>query len=246
MSENIKVETKQKEKAEIIITEHPKFNGDMKTNIDTSIAMAEKISAMFAPAMPDYYGCKILINDGSNAFIASQMPIGALYVELYFKDRGEGEDKSKKNVVLRGSNTEEGADTLGHRFQALSNANRGRAYEVTKRTYEMLEEFMGTAGRIRWMDYTTETIVPMGVYGKDEVVVKITGLNLNKIITKIYGAKTEEGRYEYIATPSTIIPFKNQEFIIQVSQLDLATVRNLQNALGFNTAQYGQFHRYNG
>ena len=84
----------------------------------------------------------------------------------------------------------------------------------------------------------------MSVYGKEEVVVCISGLSLNKIITKIYGDITDEGRFEYIANPSTIIPTKTSEFIMQVSQLDLAAVRNLQKALGVYNANAPQFHQY--
>lgn len=243
MSE-LKTNATKQEKATIEVAEHPVFEGDMKTNIVSSIDMCDIVSSLFAPAFHDYYGCKICINDGRNPMLVNKLVPGALYVELYFKDQGKATDGTWKNINLRGTNSD-GRTDLGARFARVNGAQRsGRLYEVTKETYEALEEFTVTGNRTRWNELTQEVGVNMSLYGKEEVVVCITGLDLNKIITKIYGAKTEEGRYEYIATPSTVIPYKTQEFIMQVCQLDLAAVRNLQKTLGIFSADVPQIHQY--
>lgn len=241
----IKTNNEKVEKATINVVEHAKFEGDMKTNIISSIDMADIISSFFAPAFSDYYGCNVRINDGrANPVIANSMPFGAIYVDLFFKDQGKAAEGTWKNIVPRGQATEGGTD-LGSRFLRVNgSANTGRAYEVTKETYEALEEFTFNGARARWNEHTQEITTPMSAYGKDEVVVCISGLSLNKIITKIYGDITEEARYEYIAYPSTIIPNKTQEFIMQVCQLDLAAVRNLQKALGIYGSNAPQFHQY--
>ena len=239
-----KITTEASKKATIEVREHPQFTGDMKTNIVTSIEMAETVSSLFAPAFPDYYGCRVCINDGRSPIIMSTMPFGALYVDLMFKDNGQAPEGMNKNIVPRGSKMD-GSQDLGARFARVNGANNGRAFEITKTTYEMLEEFMRNGARTRWNEHTQEIVSSMGVYGKEEVIVCITGLDLNRIITKIYGAKTEEGRYEYAASPSTMIPNKSQEFIMQIVQLDLATIRNLQNSLGIYTPNSLQFHQYN-
>lgn len=245
-SKTIEVANGKTEKAKIEVLKHMEFEGDMKTNIISSIDMAEIVSQLFTPAFSDYYGCNVRINDGrANPIITNSMPIGSIYVDLYFKDQGEAADGTFKNIRLRGSNnSENGKMDLGARYFRVNGAiNNSRAYEVTKETYEALEEFTVTGGRIRWNEHTQEITTPMTAYGKEEIVVCISGLSLNKIITKIYGAKTDEGRYEYIANPSTIIPSNSQEFIMQVSQLDLAAVRNLQRTLGIYAADAPRFHR---
>lgn len=84
----------------------------------------------------------------------------------------------------------------------------------------------------------------MSAYGKEEVVVCVSGLDLNKLITEIYGDKTDDGRFEYVATPSTMIPGKSNEFIMQVCQLDTGVVREIQRSLGIYAASAPQFHRY--
>lgn len=244
---NLKVNNTETKKATIEVVSHPKFEGDMKTNIVSSIDMADIISSLFAPAFADYYGCRVCVNDGhTNPAIANSMPFGTLYVDLFFKDNGEVPEDSKiwKNIVPRGSDNS-GRNDLGARFARVNGANNGRAYEVTKQTFEALEEFMLQGNRTNWNIHTQEIVSTMGVYGKEEAVTCISGLNLNKIITKIYGSKTDEGRYEYVASISTMIPGKTQDFIMQVCQLDLSAVRSLQKTLGIYNPNAPQFQVYN-
>jgi hypothetical protein len=216
----------------------------MKTNIISSIDMAEIVSSLFAPAFSDYYGCKIRIHDGSNPAVMNSMPFGTLYVELFFKDRGTAIDGAWKNIRVRGSDNTR--TDLGARFFRVNGANtNGRAYDVTKETYEALEAFTVMGNRTRWAELTQEISTNMSVYGaKEEVVVCITGIDLNKVISEIYGNKTEEGLYEYVATPATLIPGKNQEFILQVCQLNKKAVRDLQRDLGIYSPNAPQFHQY--
>lgn len=245
MSEAVnKIETKEGKKTTFDVVEHPEFPGDMKTAILTSIDMANIISNMFAGVMPDYYGCRVRVNYGNVPVVNNTMPGGALYVDLFFKDQCTEEDK--KNIIPRNSQSNNNRGDLAARFARVNGANNGRVYTVTKQTYEMLEEFMRTGPRTRWMDHTFESASPMGPYGKDEVVVCITGLDLDRIITKIYGNKDQNSRYEYQAKAASILPNKNNEFIMTVTKLDLSAVRDLQESLGiFNNAQMN-FHVYNG
>jgi len=69
-------------------------------------------------------------------------------------------------------------------------------------------------------------------------------LSLNALITKMYGKKTEEGQFEYMATASTALPYRSTEFIMQVAQLNADTVRKLQRTLGVYTPNTS-IHTYN-
>lgn len=246
MSEKLNTKVEKNQKTTIEMIDHVAFKGDMKTNIISSVDMADLISSLFAPVFSDYYGCKIRINDGTALpYVNTFMPLGSVYVDIFFKDQGNAVDGSIKNISLLGSNKEGGSD-LGARYHRVNGAFRvGRAYEVSKETYEAIEEFMRPGTRTRWNECTQEKTTQMSIYGKEEVVVCISGLDINKLVTKIYGFKNEDARYEYIATPSTIIPTsQSQEFIIQVSQLDLSAVRKLQNTLGIYGANAPMFHQY--
>ena len=256
----MKAETAKHQKTTIVVAEHTPFEGDMKTNLVSSIEMAEIVSSLFSPAFADYYGCNIRINNGNttgvNPIVVNSLPLGAIYVDVYFKDRGRNSSKAIKNLELRGqvkTDNTDGEDDknsthMAARFFAVNSvnngANNGRVYDVTADTYEALEEFMFVRN-VRWNDHTQEISANMGVIGsKEEAVVCISGLSLDKILTKIYGNKTEEGEFEYVATPSTMIPGRNNEFIMQVCQLNLAVVRKLHRDLGVNNPANPQFHVY--
>lgn len=243
----MKAETTKKEKTTIEVAEHTAFEGDMKTNLVSSIEMAEVVSSLFGAAFADYYGCKICINNSSNPAVVEAIPLGSIYVELYFKDRGNN-NRGIKNLRLRGQVDTQSSNNMAARVRAVSqNINpmtSSHVYEVTNETYEALEEFMNVSN-IRWSAYTQEISANMGIIGtKEEAVVCITGLSLDKILTKIYGSETEEGRFEYTAIPATMIPARSNEFIMQVSQLNLEVVRKLQRELGFNVPSSSQFHVY--
>gem|GEM_PF-2550863 len=251
-SKIVKTETAKTEKCRITVSDHPEFKGDMKTNIISTIDMAKVISELFAPVFHDYYGCNIRINDGSALpTVAASMPIGTLYVDLYFKDQGDESKGEIKNLRPYGYDEKKAAEkkedskpSLAERYNKVAGAGIGHAFVVTKDTKEALEVFMRSGDRTRWNEHIQEISTPMSAYGKEEVVVCVSGLDLNKLITEIYGDKTDDGRFEYVATPSTMIPGKSNEFIMQVCQLDTGVVREIQRSLGIYAASAPQFHRY--
>lgn len=249
--ENTEVEERQPAKIEVV--ENEIFPGNMKMAYLSSIEMADIVSSLFAPSFSDYYGCKVCPPDNRNVVAANEQP-GQVYVDLYFKDMGTPSGGWKNinpiaaDVPAKEKDDEDGVKrpNLSGRYKAYSNVNRasGRVYNVTRETYEALEEFMPRGNKTNWNEHTFETMNGMSIYGKEEVVLCITGLNLNKIIGKIYGTKTNSGIFEYEVAPSTIIPHKNGAFIMQIAQLDVATVRKLQNELGIYNSGSNDFQVY--
>ena len=246
---NPSIETK--DKLRINLPQNLEFAGDLKTQLITTIDMAELIGEMFSAVMPDYYGCRIRINDGRidsgyPTSITSTMEFGSLYVDLYLKDSKGNSDH--KNLKRNGetATTEKGEKpSLSSRFVSVVGAQSNRAFTVTPETYEILEEFMPMGARTRWAEHTAEIFTQINApYGQNEVVVVISGLSLNALITKLYGKKTEEGQFEYMATASTAIPYRSTEFIMQVAQLNADTVRKLQRTLGVYTPNTS-IHTYN-
>lgn len=246
MSNNVIAKTETKEKARLEMNSLKTFEGGMKTNITSSIEMADRVSSVFG-ALPDYYGCKIRINNGyALPSVAHSMPQGEVYVDLYFKDnRSVSPDDESKSIRLI-SETDDGKpkNDLGSRLLKMSGARNGRVYKVTENTFDILEEFMPMGSRTRWNEHIQEISTNSSVYGKEDVVVCISGLKLDRIVSKIYGDKTASGRYEYCVVPSTVIPNANQEFIIQVTQLDMATVRKLERDLGIYGNSNPMFHQF--
>lgn len=251
MSEAKNTNPEKKEKTTIKIVDHTPFTGDLKTNLVSSIDMAEVVSSLFGSAFADYYGCKICINNGANKFLFEAIPAGTIYVELYFKDRGNAGGKIK-NLAIRGQSNpnSESKNATAERVRAfmpvMNSQYNNRVYTVTRETYEALEEFMPVrTNAINWGAFTQEISTNMGIIGsKEEAVVCITGLSLDKILSKIYGADTEDGNFEYATSPATMIPAKANEFIMQVIQLNKEVVRKLQRDLGMNLPANSQFHVY--
>lgn len=250
MSEVKNTNPEKKEKTTIDVVTNTPFTGDLKTNLVSSIEMAEIVSSLFGTAFADYYGCKICINNGANQFLFKTIPAGAIYVELYFKDRGNAGSKIK-NIVVRGqSNPNSKSDNAtADRVRAMmpyinSKADNNNVYTVTRETYEALEEFAySNSNNINWGAFTQEISANMGIIGsKEEALVCITGLSLDKIVSKIYGSKTDDGNFEYATSYSTIIPAKSNEFIMQVVQLNKSVVRKLERELGLNVPNNSQIH----
>ena len=252
---NLKVETKKSEKTVIEVAEHVAFEGDMKTNLVSTMDMSDIVNSLFTSAFSDYHGCDIRVNDGRDPVLFNQSPVPkyGIYVTLYFKDHGTN-NKPIKNLKRRGTpEPKQSVDANGNktnnlaaRYAAVNEThnmnNNGRVYNITKETYEALEEFMfNTNNNIHWADYTREISSNMNIIGsKEEAMVSITGLSLDKILTKIYGSETDEGAFEYATSPSTAIPYQPNQFIIQVCQLNKETVRKLQRALNVGSyAGYG-------
>lgn len=247
-----KTTKQEKTTIEVKAGNHLAFAGDMRTNLISSYDVCDIVSDFFKSAFADYHGCNIFVNDGRATFpvVRDYVPMGKIYVELYFKYTGTNSEDLIPNLVRMGQTHTSENKSLGDSFQfvcqANSGASTGRMFNVTKETKEALEEFMfnnpGTFN-INWNYFIQEIGSPMAIVGsKEEVYVCITGLSLDKILTKIYGAKTEEGEFEYITTPATIIPSNVREFIMQVTRLDLATVRRLQRQLGVYSGNVPTFH----
>ena len=79
-------------------------------------------------------------------------------------------------------------------------------------------------------DLTSETCSNFGFYGatNQEIVVCITGLDLEKIINEIYGERTDEGIFQYQATPVQIVANVNGEYVVQITQLDVRKLDDLR------------------
>lgn len=234
-------------KASFDIVSHDPFPTNMKSNFVSSIEMADIVSSIFGSGFSDFHGCNVRINDGSDARLNTVVPIGGIYVDLFFKDHGAATTGIKNLERIGAPATSDsgevkpGSVSYGayKRYQNVTSA-AGKTYNVTKDTFESLEKFAFGNGHNRNINWWTEEFsAPMTAIGtKEEAIVCIHGLSLKNILTELYGVKDEEGSYEYEITPSTFIPYRGKEFVMQVSQLELNTVRKLRNILGAAPSNY--------
>lgn len=140
--------------------------------------------------------------------------------------------KDYTSVINEASNST--SNSISHRYMNLmSNRNSGTVYKVLPHAYEMLEEFMPLHDKTVWTNHTIETTTNMSMFtNREEIIVCITGLDLDAVVSKIYGAGDDNGKYEYACLPSTVIANRIDEFIIVLQQLDVNIVNELINEIG--------------
>ena len=237
--------TQEKKVTKIEVEDHPSFDANIKSCFINTIELAEVLDGLFGPAMRDYVGCKIALNDGKFQHITNEVPVGRLYVSLYFKDcSNTAGDCPIANVTPR-ANTK-GASKIDSLFR-MTGANAGRTYDVTEETYEALDSFrfFSNIRKANWNMLTTEVASNFGYAGtyNQEIVVCITGLDLEKIINVIYGNRTEEGIFQYQAVPVQIVANTSGEHVVQITQLDMNKLEDLRKSLGGPISRV-EFHPY--
>lgn len=244
-NEKTTVVQEKKEPTTIKVVENLNFDANIKSCFINTIELANIIDGLFAPAMRDYVGCKIKLNTGDvPQHMWSDIPMGKLYVSLFFKDCSNSvNDCPIDNVILR-SNSK--GKTKFDSLMKMSGASAGRMYDVTPETYEALDEFRFMPQRkTNWNLLTNEMMSNFGFSGtyNQETVVQITGLDLEKIINKIYGTRTEEGVFQYQANPVQLVANVNGEYVVQITQLDVRKLDDLRHQLGGPISRT-EFHQY--
>ena len=229
----------------IEVTENLPFDANIKSCFINTIELATVIDNLFGPAMRDYVGCKISLNNGDvPQHLLSDIPMGKMYVSLYFKDRsGMNDNCPITNVISRIASK---GKTKFDSLLKMSGVSAGRLYDITPETYEALDEFRFFPQRkTNWHMLTNEVVSNFGFIGasNQEVVACITGLDLEKIINKVYGTRTEEGIFQYQVAPVQIVANVNGEYVVQITQLDIRKLEDLRRSLG-GPVNRTEFHQY--
>lgn len=237
-------DTKKKD-VKVEVTDCLAFDGDMKNNIMTTNKLCGIISAFFGSFLQDYYGCEINMYDGSNLITKALVPEGQLYVNLYFKDQGPSIDGRLKCIEMNGSDGNANkSSSITQRYFAFQQTYAGtNMYHLTEEAKILLSKFMfGYNPNPNWALCYKEVLAPMTANpnSKPEVISEVIGFDLNKIITMIYGTRDENSSYDYRTCIASNIGCSNymtnvKNFLIQISQLDIAFVKELENELGFNS-----------
>jgi hypothetical protein len=203
------------------------FDGLLKSKLTTTIEMAKLINAIFKGTIVDYEGC-----------IVAPDVHGQLQVALYFKDKGNaGKDMIK--AVSPVAKMGRGATGI-ERIQNINARYSSKKYDLTKDIKEILSEFIyAKNGNINWNQHVFEQSEQS--YNSYQVYVKVIGLDLLKLIKKIYGGKVDKHRVDY--NVSIVRPVGldmngfSQNFLVNIQQLDSREVENLANSLGLLPVQ---------
>lgn len=155
-------------------------------------------------------------------------------------------EKTEVPKKVAGVDEEPRLHNIKARYLNMTNTRfkSGKTYEVLKHTYEMLEQFMPREEKTEWAKHTYETSSGISMYNsREEIVVCITGLDLDKIMKTIYAATDEDGIYDYRCLPSTVIANRLDDYVVTVERLDNGVIAELISSIGAYSNNNSSFIR---
>ena len=225
-----KMENNTNEPLRLVIEPQP-FDGVMKSKLTTTIALSKTVNQLFRPIFSDYEGC-----------IIAPDAYGQLQVSLYFKDKGYSGREDVIKSLIPVTERVKGTSAID-RIMQMNLRNSSKAYDLSKETKDILSEFFYTRGnaKVNWNQHVVEQTERQ--YNGQLIYVKVVGLDLVRLVRKIYGGKIDGSRIDY--NISIIKPIGadmngfNQNFLINIQQLDSKEVERLANEIGV-VPQVGQ------
>lgn len=217
----------KREPLKLELEETLEFDGVLKSKISTTLDLCTTINELFKPIFVDYEGCVILPDS-----------VGNLGLFLYFKDinryPAEGQYKALQLLGQKKCNT-----TAMQRINNFNTRTRSKTYELTDDCKDLLSEFMpNNKGKINWNSFVVEQTQNEG--SMYSIYVRVAGLDLNKIIGKLYGRKNKAGNpVEYciqlknpVGYAGMMNPQLQNNYMVIIQQLDTNEVRELCKSMG--------------
>lgn len=207
-----------------LVTEPQPFDGVMKSKLTTTLALSKIVNQLFRPVFSDYEGC-----------IIAPDAYGQLQVALYFKDKGMTGSDDKVKSLIPVIERVKGTSAID-RIMQMNLRNSSKAYDLSKDTKDILSEFIYTRGnaKVNWNQHVLEQTERQ--YNGQIIYVKVVGLDLVRLVRKIYGGKIDGSRIDYnisiIKPIGADVQGINQNFLINIQQLDSKEVERLANEIG--------------
>ncbi len=177
------------------ITQPEKFEKLAETTFETTQKLAKRINSLFTTAFVDYYGAAVYCTAG-NANSGPQF-----MVELHFKPLPAGA-VTDNNRIRAFKPIEEGtakSDIVANIKNIYGSMRTSAKFQMTRDASEILSEFMLPGVNVD--PFNPETYKPFKSeyvdntqFGQNVVMVKVINLDLTKLVKKIYGSKTEDGK----------------------------------------------------
>lgn len=231
---NQEVAKEQKDKARISV-KAIEFKGTFKSELTTLVDLCVEVNKLFRPIFANYDGCVISLN-GYN---------GQLETSLYFKatPNAASYDNDKiKAVVPRAELLKRNNNALD-RITSFNMRTSTKQYDATQEFKEMMEEFMsmsafGGGKKINWNNLIVERVENgnQQFYNTYNILVEVKGLDILKILRKIYGKNVDGNRVDY--NINLVKPMGNNvmgpgtNYMINIQQLNTSEVEKLANKVG--------------
>lgn len=216
--------TKETKKTTINI-EPIEFDGLLASKLTTTVELSRLINSMFRPIFRDYEGCVIQLD-----------PQGIFQLMLYFSVPTPGAaiaDSGRiANVEPIVKPVTDANDAMA-RIRNINNINSARKNELTQDTKDALSEFMygysEANPKINWNQLVTE-ITDRATFNGYTIHVAVKGLDLLRVIRKIYGNKKDGNYVEYRVTCNR--PLNNTNYLIFIEQVDTKMVEKMCHEAG--------------
>lgn len=209
----------------VLNVEQQEFDGLLKTKLTTTTDVAKMVNALFKPVFSDWEGCLILPNNA-----------GGFDTFLYFKENGVKDEtklQALEHVVQANTNNL----SMSQRIQNLNLRYKNKTYELSRDAKDILKEFMPQEknGKVKWSNFVVEKT--QQEYNGYSVHVQITGVDIMKIIRKIYGANVDGKRTDYTMKVERGIGVVNQQglfanYLVTIMQLDVREVEKIAQSVG--------------
>lgn len=195
------------------------FDGLLKSKIISTIDLSKLVNSVFKNALADYEGCIIL-----------PMQNGQFDCTLYFKDHGgpvRGGDQIKNLISVSGQNR---VGSAVDKITAFNNRTSNKLYSLSEETKQILSEFINIKKnqKINWNQLVFEQAEQ--AYNATIVYVKVCGIDIVRILKKIYGGKVDGDRRDYNIT--LMRPTGLNNYLISIQQLDTKEVEKLAQSVG--------------
>lgn len=227
--------TNEKNVVELKVANKVSFPGTLKTNLTTTAKLCELVGEFLLPVFPDYDGAYI------------QLANGTFQVSVFFRDKvnadqlGNGQFKAVRNTL--GDKTGK-SDSMMDRIRSMNAVNSSRNITLTDEVMSALEPYMTKFGnnKVNWSQCCAE--VAENTYGGQYIYMKVTGLDLNKIIREIYGNKISVDGVDHLVDyaiqpirPLSMAGGNDVNYLVNVLLLDNVEVAKLCNSVGIMPVQ---------
>ena len=183
----------------IEITEPEKFDSLARTTFETTQRLAKRINKLFSTAFADYHGCIVYNTTGNGNVTPNQM----FMVEIHFKPLTAGSINPNDQRVRAFKPIEETAGDRNNVVSGIKSIYKSyhtlSKFNLTDEGAEILSEFMIPGTNVdpfkpSSYDQFKLEYVDNTQFGQSPIMVKITNLDLSRLIKKIYGTKDEDGK----------------------------------------------------
>lgn len=213
----------ERKKLRLDVKQHDEFPSTVGTALMTSMKLTKDINALFRSAgIQDFYGSRLDLNQST----------GQLELAIFFKPENHN-GNGVYFVEPASAGTRQGTTAAFNRISSMDARNSGRTIQLTQDGKDVFDEliFKNYNQKVDWNRYAIET-VENGNFGNCNLYLQVINININQILKKIWGDRTEDGsRLDYQVSVVRYVA-GSPNMILSIQQLNEKTLNKLAEEVG--------------